>query len=72
MAGLNLGGIMGALVEGRSLEAEIVDCCYAIYNATDVKLAMNKWVRLRELLAEKTDEETLQFIRENKPGFQPH
>ena len=63
---------MGALTESRSLEAQIADCCHAIYSATDAELAMNQWARLRELLAEKTDEETRQFTRESRLGPSPN
>ena len=38
---------MGALAEAQSLEAEIMDCCRAIYWATDPDIAMSNWVRLR-------------------------
>ncbi len=63
---------MGALLESRSLEAQIADCCREIYSATDVELAMNKWTRLRELLTEKSAEETRLFLREAKLASLPH
>jgi hypothetical protein len=55
---------MGALMEGRSIEAEIADCCQAIYRATDLEVAMSNWARLRQLMVEKTELEISQFMRE--------
>jgi hypothetical protein len=56
---------MSALVETQSLEAEIMDCCRAIYCATDPDIAMSNWVRLRMLTAQRTAAEREQFIRES-------
>ena len=55
---------MSALVESRSLEAEIADCCLAIYQATNPDVALRNWTRLRELLALKTEAENRLFLRE--------
>ena len=55
---------MSALVEYRSLEAEIADCCHAIYWATDPEVALSNWARLRKLTAQKNQEEASLFMRE--------
>jgi len=60
----NLGGVMAARVEQRSLESEIADCCHAIYWTTEPEVAMKNWARLRELTAEKAEVERGQYIRE--------
>ena len=60
---------MSALVDDRSLEAEIADCCRALYCATDHVVAMRHWVRLRELTALKTEAETLLFTREKSSSL---
>jgi hypothetical protein len=56
---------MGALAEAQSLEAEIMDCCGAIYWATDPDIAMSNWVRLRTPMVQRTAAEREQFIRES-------
>lgn len=55
---------MGALVESRSLEAEIADCCQALYWATEPETALRSWARLRTLLAQRTEEENRLFVLE--------
>ncbi len=62
------GGITSALIEGRSLEAEIADCCRAICWATEPEVAMSNWVRLRNLTRQMIEAENIQFIRETKHG----
>jgi len=53
----------------RSLEAEIADCCHAIYWATEPEVAMTIWRRLRVLTAQKTAVEDSQFEFETKGGL---
>lgn len=55
---------MSALVEYPSLEAEIADCCQALYRATSAETAMSCWTHLRELLVRKAAEEDALFRRE--------
>jgi hypothetical protein len=55
---------MSALVESRSLEAEIADCCQALYWATEPEIAMSNWARLRELMSQKAAAENRLFLRE--------
>jgi hypothetical protein len=55
---------MAALVEDRSLEAEIADCCQALYWAKEPEIALSNWARLRNLLAQRTEEENRLFLRE--------
>jgi hypothetical protein len=55
---------MGALVDLPSLEAEISDCCQAIYRATEPETALRNWAHLRELIARRTDREDSLFFRE--------
>jgi hypothetical protein len=55
---------MSALAECPSLEAEIADCCQALYRATSAETAMSRWSHLRELLARKAAEEDALFRRE--------
>jgi hypothetical protein len=55
---------MSALVDSRSLEAEIADCCQAIYWSNDPDVAMRNWSRLRELIAQKTEAENRLYQRE--------
>jgi hypothetical protein len=57
---------MSALIEGRSLEAEIAECCQAMYRATDPEVALRNWARLRQLTALKSEEDLKQFLRETK------
>ena len=64
----SFGGITSALVEGRSLEAEIADCCRAICWATEPEVAMSNWLRLRNLTMRRIEAENIQFIRETKNG----
>jgi hypothetical protein len=59
---------MSALVESRSLEAEIADCCQALYWATEPEIAMSNWARLRELMARKTETEDRLFLLETVHG----
>jgi hypothetical protein len=59
---------MGALIESQNLEAEIADCCRAIYWATEPDVAMRSWARLRELTALKTEAEMNLFVRETMNG----
>jgi hypothetical protein len=55
---------MSALVEGYSLEAEIAERCQAIYWATDPDAALKHWRRLRELIAQRAEQESRQFMFE--------
>ncbi len=55
---------MSALVEGYSLEAEIAERCQAIYWATDPDAALKHWRRLRELIEQRAEQETRQFMFE--------
>ncbi len=55
---------MSALVEGYSLEAEIAERCQAIYWATDPEAALKHWRRLRELIAQRAEQECRQFMYE--------
>jgi hypothetical protein len=55
---------MGALVETRTVEAEIADCCQAIYRATEPDVALNQWALLRRLLAVRKEAENSLFRRE--------
>ena len=64
----NFGYAASTLVESRSLEAEIADRCRAICWATEPHVAMSYWVRLRNLTAQKTTADNIQFIRETKNG----
>ncbi len=64
----NFGDAASTLVERRSLEAEIADCCRAICWATEPDVAMSYWLRLRNLTAQKTTADNIQFIRETKHG----
>ena len=57
---------MSTLVEGRSLEAEIAECCQAIYWATEPEVAMKHWARLRDLTAQRAEAERHLFLLENK------
>ncbi len=59
---------MGALTDSRSIESDIADCHQAIYRATDPDTAMRHWVRLRGLLAQKTESDDLLFRRETSRG----
>jgi hypothetical protein len=59
---------MSALVESRSVEAEIADCCQALYWATQPEIAMSNWARLRELIARKAEAENRLFLRETMNG----
>jgi len=59
---------MGALVEGRSVEAEIAECCHALYLSTDPESALKNWSRLRQLTAKRAEEETSLFVRESHNG----
>jgi hypothetical protein len=61
-------GVASALVESRSLEAEIADCRRAICWAMEPEVAMANWVRLRNLTERKIEAENCQFIRETKNG----
>jgi hypothetical protein len=55
---------MSALVEGYSLEAEIAASCQAIYWATEPDAALQHWRRLRELIAQRAEQESRQFMFE--------
>jgi hypothetical protein len=71
LARLNLltgpgGGNMSMYVENQSLEAEIAECCQALYWAMEPDIAMKSWARLRELTARKADEETRLFLLESR------
>ena len=59
---------MSALVEGRSVEAEIADCCHALYCSTDPESALRNWSRLRQLTAQRAEEESSLFVRESHNG----
>jgi hypothetical protein len=62
---------MGALVESRTLEAEIADCCQAIYSATEPDIAMANWARLRELRTLKSEADNRLFTLEtHNRGFE--
>jgi hypothetical protein len=65
---LQVGSAMSAVADGRSLEAEIADCCHAIYWATEPEIAMTYWLRLRNLTAQRSEAENIQYIRETKYG----
>jgi hypothetical protein len=60
------GVAMGTLVETVSIEAEIADCCQAIYRATEPEIAMRNWARLRDLTAQKAEAEHRLFLRETR------
>jgi len=55
---------MGTQLEGKSVEAEIAECCQAIYSASELEVAMMKWARLRELIAQKSQAEDMEFMRD--------
>jgi hypothetical protein len=59
---------MSALVESRSLTAEIADCCRDIYLATEAEAALKHWTRLRSLAKQMRDEENTLFMRETRNG----
>jgi hypothetical protein len=59
---------MGTLVEGRSVEAEIADCCHALCLCADQESVLRNWNRLRELTAMRAEEETNLFMRESHNG----
>lgn len=69
-----MGGEVGVIDDDRSVEAQIAECCQAIYWATDADVALNNWSRLRKLIAERSDAQTQQFLRErmNNEVRQPH
>lgn len=55
---------MAGLVDAESIEAQIADCCHAIYWTTEPAVALSNWARLRRLTALKAETERLQFLRE--------
>jgi len=55
---------MGAQYEEKSVEAEIAECCQAIYSTSEIDIAMRQWTRLRELIAQRHQAEELAFMRE--------
>jgi hypothetical protein len=55
---------MLSATEVPCLEAEIADCCQALYTATDVAVAMLKWTRLRTLTAQKAELGRAQYLSE--------
>ncbi len=59
---------MSASINEPSIEAQIADCCRALYLATEPGAAMTHWVRLRELTVQKTKTEVSEFIRDTKNG----
>lgn len=63
---------MGALAEGQTVEAEIADCCQAIYRATEPEAALRNWARLRQLLAQREETENRLFQLESSPRSLDH
>jgi len=55
---------MSTTVPIRTLEAEIADCCRAIYWTREPEVAMSNWDRLRRLTASMSVADIGQFIRE--------
>ncbi len=59
---------MGTLVEVRSVEAEIAECCHALYLCADQESVLRNWNRLRQLTAMRAEQETDLFMRESHNG----
>ncbi len=51
-------------LEVKSLEAQIADCCHAMYWTSEPEVAMENWTRMRALKEELAKIERLQFMRE--------
>jgi len=57
---------MSGLVDEQSLEAQISDCCQAIYRATEPATALSNWARLRDLKSRKSALEDHLFDMESR------
>jgi hypothetical protein len=59
---------MGTLAEGRSVEAEIAECCHALCLCADQENVLRIWKRLGQLTAMRAEEEANLFMRESRNG----
>ncbi|MGA2187931.1 MAG: hypothetical protein ABSH33_05340 [Steroidobacteraceae bacterium] len=65
------GETASTTLDSRSLEAQIADCCHAIYWATEPEIAMTYWLRLRKLTAQRSEAEEMQYLRETMNAALP-